>query len=423
MEIEISNIGKISSARIRLDGLTVITGPNNSGKTTLMVAMSSLLSSISNLKKTLDGRKLVVLSNWFREFINNTTIELVKSPTNEHQLLSRALRDIYFNISRVIENQYVEVKNGRNHVEILTLEFAKVIFDKILQAPITQRIHQIDDLFIYGKENSFPETDLKESFENFFSLKLKEVKSDTNFERSLLNESFENFLLPYLNTSAFSYSLRYSGLEDLEISNKDQNQDFQEIKRLHSYLGSIYDYDEANIVINRVASEYKESIITMFPEIIEKLNHIIDGKISQDEIGNIEYEDSKGKKHSLGRTAGGIQQFSKLYLLLINGLLKPNDFLFIDEPETNLHPEWQVKFGEILALLVSYNVNVVVSTHAPFFVSALRRYINEADLNYKASYYISKEREDLSNEFIDCTENIEEALEDLFAPFHRLVWF
>ncbi|SJM94785.1 conserved hypothetical protein [Crenothrix polyspora] len=61
---------------------------------------------------------------------------------------------------------------------------------------------------------------------------------------------------------------------------------------------------------------------------------------------------------------------------MIQALLKHNvitqgSFIFIDEPETNLHPDWQVKLMEVLLILADEGVNVVITTHSVDIIKTL----------------------------------------------------
>ena len=51
MKIRLKNIGIIQDSTIDINGLTVITGQNNSGKTTVGKAIYSLIDSVSNMKQ------------------------------------------------------------------------------------------------------------------------------------------------------------------------------------------------------------------------------------------------------------------------------------------------------------------------------------------------------------------------------------
>ncbi len=51
MNIEIKKIGIIKDSSIKLDGLTVITGQNNSGKTTVGKVLYAVFDAVSNIQQ------------------------------------------------------------------------------------------------------------------------------------------------------------------------------------------------------------------------------------------------------------------------------------------------------------------------------------------------------------------------------------
>lgn len=59
MQIRLKNIGIVKDSTITLDGLTVITGRNNSGKTTVGKALYSLLDAVSSIQRKAENDKCV----------------------------------------------------------------------------------------------------------------------------------------------------------------------------------------------------------------------------------------------------------------------------------------------------------------------------------------------------------------------------
>ena len=49
MNLKINNVAKIKNANIRIDGITVIAGENNTGKSTVGKILFSLFNAISNI--------------------------------------------------------------------------------------------------------------------------------------------------------------------------------------------------------------------------------------------------------------------------------------------------------------------------------------------------------------------------------------
>ena len=71
-------------------------------------------------------------------------------------------------------------------------------------------------------------------------------------------------------------------------------------------------------------------------------------------------------------TASGIKEIGIIQILLNHRKLKDNSFLIIDEPEVNLHPDWQVKFAEIIVFLAKrLNIHIYINSHSPMFIEAI----------------------------------------------------
>jgi hypothetical protein len=65
--------------------------------------------------------------------------------------------------------------------------------------------------------------------------------------------------------------------------------------------------------------------------------------------------------------------------------------LVIDEPEMNAHPEAQLEIIEFIALLVHYDVRVVLTTHSPYIVDHLSNLMQASRLSAEAKRAIAPE--------------------------------
>jgi predicted ATPase len=80
--------------------------------------------------------------------------------------------------------------------------------------------------------------------------------------------------------------------------------------------------------------------------------------------------------------------------LLSSNKLKKGSYLIIDEPEVNLHPEWQFKFAEILVLLAKeLDITVYLNSHSPFFIEAIEAFTEFYDMQDDVNYYLTEESE------------------------------
>ena len=126
-------------------------------------------------------------------------------------------------------------------------------------------------------------------------------------------------------------------------------------------------------------------------EIIEKINRISDGEMIV-ENGKILYRHMDMKKSlGIGSLSTGIKTFLILKELLLNGALEENGIMVIDEPEVHLHPEWQIKFAEVIVLLQkAYGLNIILTTHSMDFLSALITYAKQYEIEDSCNYYLTQ---------------------------------
>lgn len=101
------------------------------------------------------------------------------------------------------------------------------------------------------------------------------------------------------------------------------------------------------------------------------LNEILDGKIEYDEkVGRWQFKKGN-QKFSIGVTAEGIKKISILDTLLGNRYLDPKSVIFIDEPESALHPTAISKFLDIIAILAGSGIQFFMASHSYFVIKKL----------------------------------------------------
>lgn len=145
---------------------------------------------------------------------------------------------------------------------------------------------------------------------------------------------------------------------------------------------------------------------------VEDISRIINGDVYREEDlfdDNFKYKRLDGKTFDLLDVATGIKAFSILQLLLKGGHLNDKTLLIIDEPESNLHPQWIVEYARIIVKLNKHlGVKFVLASHNPDMVSAIR-YISEKEgiLDNVNFYLAEKERETFSYNYKDLGKEID----------------
>lgn len=123
-----------------------------------------------------------------------------------------------------------------------------------------------------------------------------------------------------------------------------------------------------------------------------KLNGLLNGRFKFDYNKNEFVFISDKSEYLIKNTASGLKQLGIIQLLLENRGLTKNSFLIIDEPEVNLHPEWQIKFAEILILLVKkLNISLYINTHSPFLAEAIEVYSKYYSFDDEVNFYLTEE--------------------------------
>ena len=119
--------------------------------------------------------------------------------------------------------------------------------------------------------------------------------------------------------------------------------------------------------------------------------------------------------------SAGIKEIGIIQILLQNNKLKESSFLIMDEPESNLHPSWQIKFAEILVLLVKdLNVHIYLNSHSPMFIEAISLYAQYYDLLKETNFYLTQKVND-KHDFVKINpKNMGLIYENLTQPYDEL---
>ena len=148
--------------------------------------------------------------------------------------------------------------------------------------------------------------------------------------------------------------------------------------------------NEANEVNHELFDERVNKTVI---DIENRIKDIIDGEIIVDK-GRFYFTSDNLKPVDMQNTASGIKQIGIIQLLLANRKLKEDCFLIIDEPEVNLHPEWQIKLAKILVILAKeLNITIYINTHSPMFIEAMSLYSEYYDLIDETFVYLTEKQD------------------------------
>ena len=444
MKIRLKNIGIIKDSEINLDGLTVITGKNNSGKTTVGKALYSLLDGVSNIQQKAEKdkvyyiwRQLNKVSNTLSDFLRcfrlhrpenadffssypairelasnrryrerslEESLDLARELETELSLFEGAQIDENrecFRYWRILHDSSLEEEGSSRSsifnaqkeeaLRILHKMFADVEKDPQLIGYARESINQtLQTEFSYqiqpvrGQQGE-SEIELLEENTVYFQLRIS--------ENQVLNEGTPVFVTapyqkayfvddPFVLDNALSW-----GFSDRTEPDGDAilnpNRIYHHNYKLNSILRS-----------RRQSSVFEQTILSdALQGIEEKIDRIIPGTFDFSPEG--EYYVQNGMKLRISNLAAGSKMFSIIKILLMKGELDHTTMLILDEPETHLHPQWQNAFAEIIVLLVKeLGINILLTTHSSNFMLALDAYMRKYHIADKTNFYQTEKLED-----------------------------
>ena len=104
----------------------------------------------------------------------------------------------------------------------------------------------------------------------------------------------------------------------------------------------------------------------------EELKKTIHGRIEYDkDKQEWIFKDNANRSYAIGMTAEGIKKVAVLDALLGNHYLSRDSIIFIDEPESNLHPELISKFMDIIYSLSKIGIQFFIATHSYFVIKKM----------------------------------------------------
>ncbi len=84
--------------------------------------------------------------------------------------------------------------------------------------------------------------------------------------------------------------------------------------------------------------------------------------------------------------------------LLYNGQIQTH-LVYLEEPETNLHPNWQSILAELFAYQIKIGIRFVIETHSEYFIRKIQNLVGVGEFDYKDTviYYFNSEEEKKRN--------------------------
>lgn len=411
MKLRIENLAKIKHAEFNIDGITVIAGENNTGKSTIGKVLYSIFTSFHDLEKKVLREKKKSLFNILVQGTNRIT----------HNI---------FDYNKVI-NELLNSKNTANtslknilQLGILEMDVTDDIVEKIQETlafsdrELTNLI--VNEIFMIEFNNQLLPI-IKKEGETSIEIEIKEQNIVIQFEHEGCK------ILKRMNLDNDGYLIDNPFIIDsIDNVSKNQGDDFLDVIMMNGSIDYQHEHKLKKVLSKSITSENKSLInealnkkrMRQFLDIIQDT---ICGDIVEKDNRFLFFDRSHGKNFELANLSTGIKSFAIILKLLENNDIGDKSMLILDEPEVHLHPKWQLIYAELLVLLQKeFDLNIILTTHSPYFVNALEVYSRKHHISQRCNYYLSEIREDHAT-FMEVTNNPEKIYEKLADPFKELI--
>lgn len=420
MKLIVKNLGAIKEGTIDLSKrVYLFVGYNNSGKT----YMSKLIFKIfrqetlnkffkseeyQELAKTihfLEDKSIELSEQLVNDILKNFAIYLEKdidfaTPNIEFTFLSEKDKKQFFT-SAFTQTNGIGFGNG-NRYDIYT-------FNKEKKSNLIQ---YIDNDFFKNLPPDIYEEFPKKKIEEVYNNRIKESELKENLIALLLEKLFDMRNLTsyffaadrifYLKNNDWAANKKIQQLNEISKTLREKHKKENLFLPEELLLLSEQNYTEAEDIllteIYKLEQDIKngeEKSNDYYVNLLHKFNTILGGKIIHELVvlGAIKavrwkflFEDlnKKEMRLELPKVSSAVNQLSTLSLYLEYFAKDKQNFLFIDEPEENLHPENQIKFLNLLLEFASMNENrLLMTTHSPLLAEHLNNYLGIAYLKDK----------------------------------------
>ncbi len=447
MQLKIENIGKVKKAEIDIIGITSIIGFNSTGKSTISKSLAAIGNAFDDFEQQVKGMILFECSqeiDKWEEKNRNLLRQIKRKGKSFYEVYKKY--DSIFSRFQSFSSEYMQTildySSLEDFISIMKKKYQLYEWEEILRSTLPDKeTYNIN----------IPLTDLFKKFE--------EIKFDNidRYEKTVVTRAFYNY---FKRQIAFLYDKK-QGIIKLVDDKLNENIIIFHENILHEFGQGISDripviylqpmnildtldrslngyrtlsYGKGELMA-RLQHDFYSDTTTEDYETTEKLALIINevlgsekniGELTRDEW-SVAYKElnviSNEKANiEMCNVASGIKNIAIIKRLALNGELKRNSILIIDEPEVNLHPEWQLKFAELLVrFYCEVGIKILINTHSPYFLRAIEYYSDEKMILNKCKFYYMKNNENMQSESIDKTNSLDDIYDDMATTLDKLV--
>jgi len=202
--------------------------------------------------------------------------------------------------------------------------------------------------------------------------------------------------------------LTNSSINALFVPAKEVLTAFTDIRNIReNFYGVGFDDTYLDLIKALSLETTKGRVANELSQVNKSLEDLFEGKIEQTGQKEQPFVFKKGNQQfAMQQTAEGIKKIGILTTLITNRQLGKGTILFMDEPETALHPDAVRQMVEMLVAMSKAGVQIFLATHSYFVIKQLANCAKRDELNVSCWNLTRENGKPVSNSFDDLIDGV-----------------